>query len=383
MPCRALVACRPEDLIDSPFDAFAVRHRQMLATIAREIEVSLLCLRSPTDASPPPALEGVSSYSELALTRVVYASSRVARLRSALGGESQDDRALAAAAAALAPDVALTIGPFLGPEYRPLFRRFPSLHVFEEDLSQMHEIASQSLKGRAFRRLEVWLHGRSRAQPRIVVSISPRECEAARRRYPRARHVYLPFTLDPASWPRFTDASAGEALLIAGNLVEQRNAEAAAAVLAELERRRADLQVPVVLVCDAGLDPAPAAFLERDWVELRSGAGPLWRHYRAAWAALVPAFRVTGQKTTILQAWACGCPVIASRAAAQSVAAPDGALLAGSGAREIVDAIELLARRAQLRAELAAGGFAALASGFDPARAEATLRDLIGELCDG
>jgi glycosyltransferase involved in cell wall biosynthesis len=346
--------------------------------------VNVLCLRSPSDVSPAPVVAGISSYHELALEEVIYTTSRGVRLRSALrsalGRESGADSRLAAAAAAQRADVALTIGPFLGPEYRPIFRRLPCMHVFEEDLSQMREIASQSLKGRAFRRIEVWLHGRSRWQPRIVISISTGECAAARRHYPRARHVYLPFTLDPAAWPSFSDPSGGEQLLIAGNLVEPRNAEAATAVLGELERRREHLRVPVTLVSDAGLDPAVAAFAGRDWVQRRSGAGPLWEHYRASWAALVPAFRVTGQKTTILQAWACGCPVIASRAAAQTVGAPDGALLAGADAGEIVDAVALLARRDELRGELAAAGFAALRAGFDAQRADEMLRRLIGEL---
>ena len=42
-------------------------------------------------------------------------------------------------------------------------------------------------------------------------------------------------------------------------------------------------------------------------------------YYRGASVCLVPAFLVTGVKTQILQAWATGCPVVTTEAAARTV----------------------------------------------------------------
>ena len=80
-------------------------------------------------------------------------------------------------------------------------------------------------------------------------------------------------------------------------------------------------------------------------------------HYWASLATLVPAFDVTGAKTTILQGWATGCPVITSSASAASVGGRDGVdLVTGDDADTVAAAVVRVLGNADLRASLAANG---------------------------
>ena len=367
--CRVLVACLPQDLSDSLLDGFVTRHRRMVDTIAAEHHVALLCLRTPVDPAPTPSFHGVEEVVEVTLPEVIYAATRGARLRTALRSsrdiESTTDRAIAHAAARARPDVVVTVGPWLGAEYRALFQRFPTMHLFEEDVRRDWELASQSRRARLFRSVEAWLYGRAKTQPELVVTISRREFGAAAQRYPRAKHLYLPLTLSRDAWPVFTTPSEGESILVVGNLAAARNSEGLTAVLEEMARRSDAAGIRVRLVSGSGLHPSLQPFITTPWVEHVRPTGALPELYREAWAALVPALRVTGQKTTILQAWTCACPVVCFEASAATMEAPD-ALLVGRNASEIVDGIVALSRNPAMRQQLVRAGLTALSLAFDP-----------------
>jgi hypothetical protein len=363
------VASSPQDLAYTTLNGLVTRHRQMVETIITKHHVALLCLRTPADTSPTPEFRGVEEVFEVTLPEVVYTSTRGARLRSALRSsrdrESTTDCAIAAAATRARPDVVVTVGPWLGAEYRALFARFPTMHLFEEDVSRMAEIASQSRRGRLFRAIETSLYGRANAQPELVVTIGRHEFDVAARRYPQAEHLYLPLTLPRDAWPVFTTPSEGESVLVVGKFAQARNSEGLTAVLDEMARRSDAPGIRVRIVSDSGLHPSLQPFIDAPWIEHVRPAGSLPKRYREAWAALVPALRVIGQKTTILQAWTCACPVVCSDASAASMERPD-AVLAGRNASQIVDHLVSLAHSPDTRERLVRAGLTALSTTFNP-----------------
>jgi glycosyltransferase involved in cell wall biosynthesis len=84
-------------------------------------------------------------------------------------------------------------------------------------------------------------------------------------------------------------------------------------------------------------------------------------YYRAAVEALIPAFVVTGAKTTILQAWATECPVATtSQAAIATGATPGVDVLSGDDPAAVADAIVRLATDQELRNRLRRAGRARL-----------------------
>jgi glycosyltransferase involved in cell wall biosynthesis len=165
-------------------------------------------------------------------------------------------------------------------------------------------------------------------------------------------------------------------VIAVGNFAEERNARGLADVLAEIERRRLTSLLPVTVVSGAGLDPLLEPFVTRSWVTATSAAR-LHELYRQAAVALVPARRLTGMKTTILQAWSCGVAVVCSDESAATVGAPD-ALLAGDDAAAMVDALTRAVGDAGLRRRLVEAGFDTLARDFDPAEEERSLQRIIG-----
>jgi glycosyltransferase involved in cell wall biosynthesis len=341
----------------------------MVETIAVRHSVALLCIRPPRDESPTPSFAEVNDVYEVALPHIIFTSSRTARIASALRGargiESTTDRAIVQVAVETRADVVVTVGPWLGPEYCALFRALPTMHLFEEDVRRDWELGSHSWRGRLFRRVEAWLYGRARAQPEIVVTISRREARPARRWYPRAKQLYMPLTLSRAAWPVFADPSDGDSVLVVGNLGHERNSEGLAAVLEEMARRPDASGIRIRIVSGSGLHPSLQPFIDAPWVEYEGAVGSLVECYRDAWASLVPAVRVTGQKTTILQAWACACPVVCFDAAAAPMETP-GALLTGRTAAEVVDRLVSLSEDRAMRQQLVRAGLAALSSEFNP-----------------
>jgi glycosyltransferase involved in cell wall biosynthesis len=380
-PTRVLVVARPFDLSDARFDGFVTRHRAMVRALASRFDVKVLTLRpGHDDAAVAPELAALLA-GDVPLPDPDL--SRLGRLRQAVPWARdpvtrRTEDAVAVAAASVRPDVVVTVGPWLEAEYRPLFSRYPTLHLFEEDLTVMEEIAPQSRQARLLRQTLTFIEGHSSPSPRVAVHISPVERDATRRHFPRATPLYLPFTLPCEEWPVEAGCSQGESLLAVGNFSQARNADGLAAVLDEMARR---LQDPprVTIASDAGLHECLAPAMVLPWVDHPVAAGDLLARYRRAWAALVPALRMSGQKTTILQAWTMGCPVVCTEAAARTVDG-HGAVLAGGDAAGVVDQIIELQRRPERRGALAEAGRERIRTVFDPRHNDDRLLDAVAGL---
>jgi glycosyltransferase involved in cell wall biosynthesis len=102
------------------------------------------------------------------------------------------------------------------------------------------------------------------------------------------------------------------------------------------------------------------------------------RPYYRAKVALVPSFEVTGTKTTILQAWAAGCPVVTTTRAAASVGATSGAeVLAGSDPNEVAAMLVRVLRDDDLANDLVENGRKRLTQAYGSAAARDALDEVL------
>ena len=369
---RVLVAGRPIDLSDVPFDAFVERHGRFIELLSEHFDVCLLGLRDAADSTVVSGRWSALPYREVTIERAE--SSRRRRLLDAVhaGRDANIDPwecDLAGAAASLDPQAVITLGPWLSREYRALHERYRSVHLFEEDLSRMRELAPQSPQAQVLRRLLVTFESRSTRQPIAACYLARQEEHGVRRRHPTAEAVYLPYTLDPQSWPIAPGPVSGSGVVVVGNLSQFRNAEGLAEMLEIVSGLAHHPLHGVRVVSDAGLHPCLKS-------HVRSG---LLRHlhghdvatcYQSAAIALVPAKRLTGLKTTVLQAWAMGCPVVGFSATSHSVGATATSMRSGDTAAQVLGHIEDLMQFPQQRTESALAGFDMLRNHFDDQRVQ-------------
>lgn len=378
-----VVVARACDLSSRPYDAFAERHRRQIMWLAEEHHVVAVALRSPVDTSVPDPLLPVGAYHEVAMptpdrTRAGLLRSEV---RRATGRRRPWQDELQAVVAAASPSVVVAVGPWLDAECAPLYEH-PSVYLLEEDLLQMPELASQSRQGVLFRRGLRRLGALARRQPDVVAVISEAEVAGAVRRFPRSEVVLWRYALPAADWPPVESASDGDAVLVVGNLAEGRNAEGLASVLAELSAEEAAgaPTVPVVLVSGAGIHDALLPLVDGTRVRVEE-ASSLVERYRRARLSLVACDRATGFKTTVLQSWAAGAPVVVHDAALRTLGEGAG-LAVASGATPAVLAAEVrrLWDDPEARAELAEAGWQRARALHDDAETREQLQRAVSAL---
>jgi len=376
---RVLVVGRPSDFGPRPYDGLVDRHMRMLEVLADDYELTLLCWRLNGDKIPHPWHVPARRHFEVAQWAVpATRSARLVAALSAAKGSIPGVNALARLLASDGAEVALTFGPWVGTAYRAVFALLPTVHLFEEDMTQMPENAAQSRRARMYRQLEAALHAHAPVQPSIVVAMNTHERRRAAQWFPKGEPVTIPLTLDPERWIDPGKRPTGPWVLAVGNFAEPRNAEGLAEVVAEVERRGLGLTIRIRVVSGPGLHPLLEPWCRGGHLvyDPADTDRPLPSLYAEAWAALVPATRATGQKTTILQAWACRCPVVASDAAARTVNAI-GAAAVGADPAGLVVWLERLRTDQRELERLAEAGRRELATRFDDASALAALREAI------
>jgi glycosyltransferase involved in cell wall biosynthesis len=351
----------------------------MIELLCEHFTVSLLGLRQDTDRTLIAPRWGHLPYSEVSIS--ANGSSRTQRLADAwrIGRDRDVDpeqKAIHAAARLHDPDAIVTVGPWLSRAYRPLHAMRPSVHLFEEDLSQMIELAPQSRQARALRRVEIFLASRSHRQPGTVCYIARTEEQSARRRYPHAKAIYLPYTLDQHQWPTAVSPVTGTGAIVVGNLSQLRNAEGLADLCALVADRSEHPLWGTRVLSDSGLHLCLEPFVASGMLVPTDG-NDLAAGYRAAALAIVPAQRLSGLKTTVLQAWTMGCPVVGYTASARSVGADQSCMRFGKTALELLDRLDELFDSPSERHDLAMGGFARLRSSYDDDRNRTTFLSVV------
>jgi glycosyltransferase involved in cell wall biosynthesis len=380
---RVLVVGFPYEMSATPFDGLVTRRRAFVTAVAARHAVSIYLLRPPGDVSAvvPELRELVIGERSIEMAGGGTRASRLAGVARMLWRREvpEWEQGVLAAASAARPDVALLIGPWLDQEFAVFTSAFPSVHLLEEDVWADQDLASQSLQGRALRRLEVWARKTALPSPDAVVVISEGERAAARRRFRRTQIVVVPHSV-PSSWGAVAGtASEGDSLVVAGALAQGRNAEGLREVLHELSRERPP-GLRVELVSGLGLHPMLEPYLELTWITVLEGVENLWSRYRGARLTLVPAKRATGVKTTILQGWVAGCPVVTYAGSAATLPGFSDAMLVGVSAQDVASCIAQAWSDDGLRTKLAARGRAAIEGHFNETVAAERLLALLAEV---
>jgi hypothetical protein len=243
------------------------------------------------------------------------------------------------------PDVALVAAP-TGLSLGVLVRRaVPVVHVVEATPPPVTgEAVSSSRVEPVLARM---------CRPRVVATTAELEQPPMGRRWPRSTRVVIPVGIDVDHWgARVTPDRRSACPVFTSGAHQQGELRPLLDVADEIERRRLRRSLTIGVASAAPLmTPAPGAIHPLgDVRDLRQG-------YAGAQVALVTTPVLTKARTQILQAWAAGCPVVTTTAAARSVRARDGhELAAAHDATGIVDRLVLLLSDPGRAARLAVEG---------------------------
>lgn len=268
------------------------------------------------------------------------------------------------------PDVVILHLPYLAHLARRFDRLLPVVFLLEEAWERIHNTVPTSLAGRVGNGLDLWrvprLYRWIGERAATVGVISEAERMHFSRFMERDRIVVYPHGVDtdrfaPTSNCRDID------VLIVGDMRQERNLAPVMDLLevADEDGRRWWIVGPTRA-------PNPSQHGNVTWTGMVDAVEPF---YARARVAAVPTRDGTGVKGTLLQAWSCGVPVVASPFAARSVGATAGLdVLVGDAPGEM---------RRQIAAVLSDDGLhAALARQGRRRALERDVRSLSGAFAD-
>nr|WP_249419806.1 glycosyltransferase [Rhabdothermincola salaria] len=285
------------------------------------------------------------------------------------------------------PDVAVVIGHDGDDTFASLTTQVPTVVWAEERL-----FTPVGRLGAALRHLEDRARRRTHSEPAAVVVISPAERAWAEQRYPGTPVHVVDHVVDTTYWtpephPQPDDPDDEPiAVLAAGRLDTVRNTDGLLAVAGALTQATAASGRDAVAVVAAGVagDPATQAALVDAGVRYAGAPPDLRPLYRRAAVALVASFATSGAKTTILQAWAMGVPVVTTPAAARSVGALPGTdVVVDDTPEAVARAVLGLLDDPDRRADLARAGRATLERHHTVAAYEQQVSALLEEVGTG
>lgn len=204
-----------------------------------------------------------------------------------------------------------------------LSRHVPTITFLEEDMRRQPENPSSFLY-RAKQAVDTWAVDRGLAGCAAAVVISPRELDWARKRLPKVPVRVVPHWVNEEYWSGVARTTVDRRqIAVVGQMSLERNARGLRDIANALMEHPAD-ERPCLVVASAS-EPHPCLQgLPTDVLRFIGRVDDARELYATSAATLVPSFLVMGSKTTILQAWAAGVPVVTTTAAADSVEAEDG-----------------------------------------------------------
>ena len=302
-----------------------------------------------------------------------------------IDAEGLDSERLLALVRAHRPDVVITPA-YLGIRHQgPLLSNFRCVLCIEEEVPSRQDRLTMPLRERARRRARqeaerLWLR-----PPLRAVIINERERHWAENLLPRTPIDVVPLAIDDSYWATAVEPAVGMDqvdAVVAGTMAFRSNAEGLAEVASEyraLTGRARSIAVASAATPHAALDEA----ISQGDIRFLGKVDDVRRYYRAAPVCLIPTFVVPGTKSTILQAWAAGVPVVTSRQAAASVSAVNGRdLLAADSPIEVARLLRRAVTDPVLCRELAVAGRARLQTNFAHDRIAAAWRSTLEHALD-
>lgn len=218
-------------------------------------------------------------------------------------------------------------------QYAPLARRSGALVVCTAHnvgfLAQMRRARRQrGLKLRARRwlgALSLWRYERSALrQCHLIVAHGTADAALLQRWLPHVQVAYVPSGVDLSIWQPCFEATAQSQVLFVGNYLHPPNVEGAIWLARDVWPLVRQARPPAQLVL-AGRDP-PAeirAFACSD-IHVPGTVDDLHPLYRQASVVVAPIFWGSGIRIKLLEALACGLPVVTTALAAEGIALEDG-----------------------------------------------------------
>jgi glycosyltransferase involved in cell wall biosynthesis len=217
----------------------------------------------------------------------------------------------------------------------------PIICLLEEawERAMLTYLAGPDWKVSWYGRLDAWrfsgVYRRVNRAASAVVAIADYERDAFARHIRRDKIAVIPHGIDTsyfAPLPTRPDVD----VLVVGDLRAPRNYVGALRTW-EAARSRAEHSGWKWLIVGL-IDPEVAAMLEQGGATVTGPVEDVRPYYARARAVLVPAFAGTGVKTTSLQAWAMGRPLVASEVGARGLPGRSGSnILVGEDPGALVD----------------------------------------------
>ena len=193
--------------------------------------------------------------------------------------------------------------------------------------------------------------------------------------------IVVPHSLDDAYWQERSDAPAATLgprdVFVIGNFGAHRNAAGLREVIDRLSADEGERALRIAVASGTEAHPllrdVPPELLL--WLGAIDDPRP---YYHSAGATLVPSQQVRGVKTTVLQGWLTGCPVVATDASAASAEGVDGVdLLASPTPDGLVNALHRVIRDRELRKRLSRAGSESYAARHSPRMVDAAVGNLL------